>query len=99
MGFKDAKRQAISALIEGSYRNESRDGLIDIKNLLATNAVSVKFVEELLRQSRGSEHSASPHHQIAGVEVNVITTRGWYIKFYFIEPNIWFISVHPESMP
>jgi hypothetical protein len=26
--------------------------------------------------------------------VHVLKRDGWYIKFFFIEPDTWFISVH-----
>jgi len=25
---------------------------------------------------------------------HVLRRHGWYIKFYFIEPETWFLSVH-----
>ena len=45
---------------------------------------------------KGSEHQTSPHHVINSVEVHVIKTQGWYIKFYFLDadPDTVFISVH-----
>ncbi|WP_181427854.1 hypothetical protein [Pseudomonas mosselii] len=42
----------------------------------------------------GSHYSSSPHHAVPAIEVHVLKRRGWYIKFYFIEPQTWFISVH-----
>lgn len=93
MGFDEVKRQVIAALLAGTYQHEAR-GDIEVKNLLATNVVAVDVVIALLRQSRGSEHSVSPHHLVASIDVHVIRCRGWYIKFYFLEPDAWFISVH-----
>ena len=92
-GFKAAKKAAIEALVSGNYQHEARNA-IEVKNLLATGEVSAEFVADLLRQSRGSDHSSSPHHRARSIEVHVVCARGWYIKFYFIDPDTFFISVH-----
>jgi len=94
MGFKDAKRQVIAALLAGAYQHEARDD-IDVKNLLATNAVAAEDIIAVLKQSRGQDHESSAHHQVPSIEVHVVRSAGWYIKFYFLEPDTWFISVHP----
>lgn len=93
MGFKDTKRKVIAALLAGTHLHEARDA-IPAKNLLATNAVAVDDIVAVLKQSWGQDHESSPHHQIPTIEVHVIRSGGWYIKFYFIEPDTWFISVH-----
>ena len=93
MGFKDAKRDVLSALASGAYRHEER-GDIDLKNLLATGVVSPERVIEVINKSRGHDHSSSPHHIVADIDVHVIRREGWYIKFYVLAPNVWFISVH-----
>lgn len=92
-GFKAAKKAAIEALISGNYQHEARNA-IEVKNLLATGEVSAEFVAGILRKSRGTEHSCSPHHAVSRIEVHVIRSSGWYIKFYFIDPDTFFISVH-----
>jgi len=92
-GFKAAKKAAIEALCSGNYQHEARSA-IEVKNLLATGEVSAEFVADLLRQSRGSDHSSSPHHRASSIDVHVVYSRGWYIKFYFIDPDTFFISVH-----
>jgi len=76
-----------------AYRHEER-GDIDLKNLLATGVVSPEQVIELIKKSRGHDHSLSPHHIVADIDVHVIRCEGWYIKFYVLAPNVWFISVH-----
>jgi len=92
-GFRKAKRQVIAALESGNYLNVSR-GDIEVRNLLATGAVSASEVVDIIRSCKGTHHSSSPHHSVAAIEVHVIKRLGWYIKFYFIEPDTWFISVH-----
>ncbi|MNP10448.1 hypothetical protein D3C76_1025990 [compost metagenome] len=92
-GFRKARRQVIAALESGNYLHVSR-GDIEVRNLLATGAVSACEIVDIIRSCNGTHHSSSPHHSVAAIEVHVIKRLGWYIKFYFIEPDTWFISVH-----
>ena len=94
--FNAVKKAVMLALAAGAYQHEAR-GDIDVKNLLATGDVSATEVMALLRKSRGTEHQCSPHHFDSSITVHVIKTGGWYLKFYFIEPDTWFISVHPST--
>ncbi len=92
-GFKEARRGAILALEQGNYQHEARDS-IDVKNKLATGDVTPDFVADIIKRSRGNEHTCSPHHSVKGIDVHVIFSKGWYVKFYFIHPDTFFISVH-----
>jgi len=92
-GFRKARRQVIAALESGNYLHVSR-GDIEVRNLLATGAVSASEIVDIIRSCKGTHHSSSPHLSVAAIEVHVIKRLGWYIKFYFIEPDTWFISVH-----
>lgn len=93
-GFCAAKQAVIAALQTGLFQHEARRQ-IDVKNLLQAGAVSAAEVEAIIRRSHGSEHQCSPHHQVPSVDVHVIVSQGWYIKFYFIDnPDTMFISVH-----
>ena len=95
--FKLVKHQVIRCLVEGSVLHEARD-CIEIKNLLSTGAVSIEDVTELMKRSRGSEYEFSPHHMGQSIDVHVVKTifkqESWYVKWYFIEPDAVFISVH-----
>lgn len=93
MGYRTAKRNILKALKEGNFQHESR-GDIDVKNLLAMGKVSAKEVAALIAASDRTMHVQSPHHIVKEVVVHVIKVNGWYIKFYFLEPDAWFISVH-----
>ncbi|MCK0154930.1 hypothetical protein MWU49_14535 [Alcanivorax sp. S6407] len=97
MGFRKAKSQAIACLGSGAIIHEQR-GDIDIKNLLATGEISPADVAAIIGRARGSEYTCSPHHQVPEVDVHIITCRharqDWYIKWYFLEPDCIFISVH-----
>ena len=78
--------------------SETASGADSVKNLLLTGAVSIHYVSEIISQARGNEFQVRPHHMVAGVDVNIIRTifrgQSWYIKWYFMEPDCVFISVH-----
>lgn len=92
-GFRKAKRDVIAALETGNYLHVSR-GDIEVKNLLATGEVTAQEVAGIVRACNGTHHHSSPHHAVAHIDVHVLKRHGWYIKFFFIEPDTWFISVH-----
>lgn len=87
------KRAVIQALLAGDYLSEARDD-IDVKNLLALGAVSPTFVAEIISASCGADYSCSPLHRKPQIDCHLIKARGWYIKFYFLDPDTVFISVH-----
>ena len=97
MGFKEVKRKVIECLDNGYVIHEARNN-IDIKNLLSTGAVSVGEVATIIGRSRGNDYSSSPHHFDSEIDVHIIKAshsgKGWYIKWYFTEPDCVFISVH-----
>ena len=93
MGFKDAKRKVLKALAEGTYQHEARDQ-IDVKNELSTGDVTADDLRALIGRCNGTHHTFSPHHADASVDVHVLRRDGWYIKFYFLEEEAVFISVH-----
>lgn len=93
-GFKAAKQKVIYALDNGDYEHATNRSEITTKNLLLTGQVSVQFICELIKRSRGQDHSSSPHHSDASILVHVIEREGWYVKFYFLDPKTIFISVH-----
>ena len=95
--FTEIKRQVIQCLVEGNVLHEARNE-IDIKNMFAVGAISIDEVTQIIKRSRGNEYTASAHHMDQNIDVHVIKTchqkRQWYIKWYFIEPDAIFISVH-----
>ena len=98
MGFKDAKRQVIECLNNGLVSHEQRNN-INVKNLLAVGQVTLDEVANIIGTSKGDSYSYSPHHFDSSITVHVVKTKragqNWYIKWYFVEPNSVFISVHP----
>ena len=97
MGFKAAKIRVLNCLATGHVLHEERNS-IDIKNLLATGLISVKEAAQIIGRSSGTNYSCSPHHFDNDIDVHVIKTTflglHWYIKWYFLDPDIVFISFH-----
>lgn len=97
LGFRDVKAEVLTCLDEGTVLHAERAN-IDIKNLLAVGEVTLDEVTAVIGRARGTDYSCSPHHTVASVDVHVIRTtfcgKKWYIKWYFLEPDSVFISVH-----
>lgn len=97
MELRDVKRQAIHCLSTGAYDHQVR-GKIDVKNLFAVGQVDEDLVIELIANTHLEQYHCSPHHQDGSIDVHVLKPLRlgyqWYVKFYFIEPDIIFISVH-----
>ena len=97
MGFKDVKNQVLACLAAGNIQHEQRR-LIDVKNLLVTGQISEGEVSEVIARAKGNEYKLSKHHVIPTIDVHLLKThyqgQNWYIKWYFIEPDSVFISVH-----
>lgn len=97
MGFKAAKAQVLECLKNGQVLHEQRNN-IDVKNLLAVGDICTADVAKIILKAQGTDYSSSPHDMDGTIEVHIIKKRisnqNWYIKWYFIEPNSVFISVH-----
>lgn len=97
MGFKAAKHKVIECLNTGVVYHEQRNN-IDIKNLLATGVLTNEQVATIIARANGADYSSSPHHFDSNIDVHIVKTRyvgfQWYIKWYFLEGNSIFISVH-----
>jgi hypothetical protein len=92
--YCEAKQAVIAALRSGRFQHESRRN-IDVKNLLAMGEVTPEFVERVIVESDETQHVLSSHHRVATINVHVIASSGWYVKFYFVgDPDTMFISVH-----
>ena len=84
MGFTEVKKKVLLALLSGNYEHETRSGLIDEKNQLATGQVTAAFVSNIVKRCTGSDYESSPHHKAPSVTVHVIRKNNWYVKFYFL---------------
>jgi hypothetical protein len=93
MGFREAKRRAIEALRNGTYQIAERHE-IETKNLLYGKTVSEEEVIQVIGQCRGQHHEMRPHDTVKDIDVHILRKDGWYIKFYFLDPETFFLSVH-----
>ncbi|MCF6199306.1 MAG: hypothetical protein L3J67_07910 [Hyphomicrobiaceae bacterium] len=93
MSFRETKYLVIKALQKGEFQHEARNE-IDDKNLLSTGEISTEEIIEVIDRCNGTHHSCSEHHFLESVKVHVLKRDDWYIKFYFIDPDTFFISVH-----
>lgn len=93
LGFKKAKGLVLECIDEGRVNHVIRDH-IDVKNLLFTGQVSEADIRAVIARSSGRNYESREHHQVKGLEVHILKANGWYIKWYFLEPDSWFISVH-----
>ena len=99
MGLKEVRIKAINCLDSGQVQHETdRSGDIDKKNLLVTAQITLDEVKDLISSTKGTQHEVSQHHVEKLVVVHTLKPVKkevkWYIKFYFLEPDIIFISVH-----
>lgn len=99
-GFKEVKAKAIKCLEEGAYAHEARNE-IEVKNLFLIGQLSEDEVIELIKCCRGNQYEKSTHHFESKVIVHILKPKlrmkNWYIKFYFVDPNVMFISVHESG--
>lgn len=98
MGFKKEKKEVLKRLLSGDYLHEVRNN-INEKNFLQTGKVSAEMLAKIISKARGGDYSTSPHHFVNGIEVHILQrvkyeNKSWYIKWYYLEPDLFFISVH-----
>ncbi|PHR29325.1 MAG: hypothetical protein COA36_03755 [Desulfotalea sp.] len=98
MGFKKEKYEVLKRLLLGNYLHEARSSISE-KNLLQTGKVSAETVAKIINKARGGDYSTSPHHFVDNIEVHILRkvtyeNKSWYIKWYSLEPDLFFISVH-----
>ena len=97
MGFNEIKYRAIQKLKEGLVQHEERKE--KEKNLLALGYLTNDDVIDILKYCTGIHYKTAPHDKMKLIMVHIFTPKrckyeGYYVKLYFIEPDIWFISVH-----
>ena len=93
LGFKPAKQKALEALRRGNYQIAVRTNL-DAKNLLSTGEVTESDLISIIERCQGQNHERRPHDQIPQIDVHILKRDGWYIKFFFLDPDTFFLSVH-----
>ena len=97
LGFKEIKERAIKCIKCGYVRHVERDLN---KNLFAAGDFTSEDMIQIISSSRGDCYQVDKHHFLE-TEVHIIKPRGkyggLYLKFFFIEPDILFISVHQSD--
>jgi len=100
MGFKETKRIVIKCIKNGNYSHEVREK-IDLKNVFQTGQISDEELIELIKSTNGNQYETSKNHIVNNIEVHILKpikdSKKWYIKFYFLDPNTVFISVHESE--
>ena len=95
LGFRDIKKQIIECIKTGKVQHEIREAE---KNLYAHGDLSDEEVINIIKNCRGDNYEKRKHHISSLGDVHILKPKGkydgYYIKFYFIEPDVWFISVH-----
>jgi hypothetical protein len=94
LGFKEVKEKAIECIRNGHVRHVERDVG---KNMFAAGAFTPEEIMQIIGSCRGDCYQTDKHHLLK-VDVHILKPRGkhdgLYIKFFFVEPDILFISVH-----
>lgn len=97
MGFSDIKKKVVDCVKAGKAQSTPRNDKGE-KNLFLTGEKSADDVVSMLNKTNGTQYTSMPHDKIADIEVHVfkplIGDEEWYIKFYFLDPDCIFISVH-----
>lgn len=94
MGFKEIKKQAIDCIKCDHIKHIERD--LD-KNLFADGLISSDEMIKIISSCNGDCYECSKHH-FMDIDVHILKPNGrydgLYVKFFFIEPDVIFISVH-----
>lgn len=97
MGFSEIKKKVITCVEQGKAQSTPRSDKGE-KNLFLTGEKSAADVVSMLNKTKGTQYSSAPHNTVNGIDIHIfkplIGHEEWYIKFYFIDPECIFISVH-----
>jgi hypothetical protein len=96
VGFKNIKELVVKRIQEGLIYHVPRQ--YD-KNEYALGLVTDEKVISMIQCCRGDrDYETLPHHAIPKIDVHIFKPKGkydgYYIKLYFLDPNVCFISVH-----
>ncbi len=93
MKSNEIKSIVINALDTGAYNHEHRQA-INKKNLLAFKVVDAKFVRNKISKLKEKNYRVFYDYTFKDREIHEIVIDGWYIKFYYENSIVTFISVH-----
>ena len=83
----------VNALDTGAYNHEHRQA-INKKNLLAFKVVDATFVKNLIEKTEEKNYNMFYDYTFKDREIHEIKISRWYIKFYYENSMVTFISVH-----
>jgi len=97
MAFKEVKSKAIECIKNGHVRHIERN---IAKNMFMAGNFTPQEMITIIGTCGGNCYETCKHH-LLDVDIHILKPRGrydgLYIKFFFIEPNILFISVHESD--
>ena len=97
MAFNEVKSKAIDCIKKGSVRHVARD---ISKNMFAAGEFTPDEMVSIIGSCQGDCYTAGKHHFL-DAEVHILKPKGkydgLYIKFFFVELDIMFISVHDSD--
>lgn len=102
VGFTAARSRLLAALAaaekgEPVVQHDAREDAS--KNQLATGQLTLADVKRLVGRSSGLNYEEDDLHGDSRIRVHILKNvkeqnSSWYIKWYVVEPNVFFISVH-----
>ena len=94
MGLNEIKQEVIKCIQMDLVQHETRT---NSKNLYASGELSNEDMIEIIKSCRGDCYEKQRHHFL-DIDIYIMKLKGrydgLYVKFYFIEPDVWFVSVH-----
>lgn len=96
MEFDEVQSKSIKALDNKLYFHEPRQA-IERMNKFKSQQVDVKFIRNKIKRSIDENHRSFPDREDENRILHEIKIDGWYLKFFFEDQNIFFISVHEQK--
>lgn len=100
--FLRLKEKAIDCLLHGAIAHFERKKT-NVKNDLLTEKVSTEFVITLFEEAKIEQYERRVHYRDPQLVIHVLKPvfEGtiWYLKFFIVDPNLIFISVHKSEYP
>lgn len=100
--FLKLKEKAIDCLLHGAVAHFERKKA-DTKNDLLSDKVNTEFVIKLFEVAKLEQYEKRVHYNDPRLIIHVLKPvfEGtiWYLKFFIVDPDIIFISVHKSEYP
>ena len=93
MEFEELKSISLEALDNKLYFHEPRQAIAK-KNKFKSQQVDAKFIRNKINRSKEKNYKSYPDRNFKSRTLHEIKVEGWYLKFYFEDQSLYFISVH-----